>query len=371
MLVIGATHPLGFTLRSSDGSEITGRPVTWSSGNEAVATVSGTGVVTAVGEGTAQISATREGRTGLAIIRVQRPPVASLTIVGDSVRVLERGESAHFIAVPRAANGSDLNGVIPSWTTSNESIVWVSDTGGIVAQRGGSAVITATAEGRTAAVRVLVPEIEFIDVLPKASSLAIGEELQAEAVIHTEGGTRVLPLSWASENEDILAVSASGRVTALRAGIAVIRASAEGVDGRLMIQVQGERRPFPATKANGQPLPLTLGATTWEDESGTVRAAELILMGGALALLEGSRYQQRLYVGYRWDGEIRATDVIEDEGVIGIQLYTGNPILMSETFPGRTFPGTWEMTNGYPTGSVSFEVRVGGEGSPVTIFFRQ
>jgi len=148
-----------------------------------VATASGAGVVTAVSEGTAQISATRKGRIKHATMRVQRPPVANLVTPGDE-----------------------------------------------------SAVIAATAEGRTASVRVRVPEIESIDLQPKGVSLPISAELQAEAAIHTEG-----------------------------------------VEGRVLIQAEGARRNFPVTQANGQPLTLTLGETTWKDAAGTVHAAELVL----------------------------------------------------------------------------------------------
>jgi uncharacterized protein YjdB len=54
------------TLRAADGSVLTGRPVTWSTSNAAVATVSGSGstvTVVSLAAGTANITATSEGRS--------------------------------------------------------------------------------------------------------------------------------------------------------------------------------------------------------------------------------------------------------------------------------------------------------------------
>jgi hypothetical protein len=48
--------------------------VTWSSANTSVATVSGSGLVTAVGAGTVAITATSEGKTGTATLTVSAPP---------------------------------------------------------------------------------------------------------------------------------------------------------------------------------------------------------------------------------------------------------------------------------------------------------
>jgi len=50
---IGASQPLTATVRDQNGKAITNAVVTWSSSNTAVATVSSTGLVTAVANGTA------------------------------------------------------------------------------------------------------------------------------------------------------------------------------------------------------------------------------------------------------------------------------------------------------------------------------
>ncbi|HEX6911004.1 MAG TPA: Ig-like domain-containing protein [Longimicrobium sp.] len=69
-LVEGATTTLAATVRSPLGVEIAGQTVTWGTSDGAVATVDGSGVVTAVAPGAATITATSGARTGQATIVV-------------------------------------------------------------------------------------------------------------------------------------------------------------------------------------------------------------------------------------------------------------------------------------------------------------
>jgi len=63
-LVVGDTSRVIATPRDGAGNPLIDRVVTWTSNNPAVATVSGTGLVTAVSPGTATITATSEGQSG-------------------------------------------------------------------------------------------------------------------------------------------------------------------------------------------------------------------------------------------------------------------------------------------------------------------
>jgi uncharacterized protein YjdB len=70
-LAIGGTQQLVATLKNAAGNTLSGRTVSWSSANASVATVSSTGVLTAVGEGSASITATSEGQSASGAITVQ------------------------------------------------------------------------------------------------------------------------------------------------------------------------------------------------------------------------------------------------------------------------------------------------------------
>src|SRR6184192_451112 len=65
------------TLKDANGNTLTGRTVTWSSDNTAVATVSGSGLVSGVAAGAATITATSEAKSGTSAITVTAPPPGS------------------------------------------------------------------------------------------------------------------------------------------------------------------------------------------------------------------------------------------------------------------------------------------------------
>jgi CubicO group peptidase (beta-lactamase class C family) len=83
-VVLRATSQLSATTRDAAGLVLTGRAVTWVSSDPAVATVSGTGLVTALTAGAITITATSEGRSGTARVRVVQ---ANLATIVDSVRL--------------------------------------------------------------------------------------------------------------------------------------------------------------------------------------------------------------------------------------------------------------------------------------------
>ena len=77
----GQTRQLTATPQDASGNALSGRVVTWASGNTAVATVSGSGLVSGVAAGSAAITATSEGKSGSASVTVT-PVGATVTLVG-------------------------------------------------------------------------------------------------------------------------------------------------------------------------------------------------------------------------------------------------------------------------------------------------
>ena len=71
---LGRTVQLTATLRDASGGTLTGRPITWTSLNPGVATVSGSGLVTGVTAGTANVFAMSEGKSDTSAITVVAAP---------------------------------------------------------------------------------------------------------------------------------------------------------------------------------------------------------------------------------------------------------------------------------------------------------
>src|SRR5207247_1951982 len=77
------TVQLTATLKDANGNNLTGRTVTGTSSNTAVATVSSSGLVTGVAVGSATITATSEGKTGQGTVTVTAATDAVLVGAGD------------------------------------------------------------------------------------------------------------------------------------------------------------------------------------------------------------------------------------------------------------------------------------------------
>jgi uncharacterized protein YjdB len=82
-LAVGGTVDLNAVARDASGRILTGRAVTWATSNPAVATVSGTGLVTGVTGGVATITATSEGKSGTSTVTVSAPAAGTALAFQD------------------------------------------------------------------------------------------------------------------------------------------------------------------------------------------------------------------------------------------------------------------------------------------------
>ncbi len=156
-VALGQTVQLTATLRDASGSVLTGRTVTWSSSNLAVATVSASGLVTAGAVASqATITATSEGQSGAATVTVvSNAPVASVTVTPATASVAV-GQTVQLTATLRDANGNVLSGRTVLWTSDNAVVATVDGTGLVSGVSAGPAVITATSEGKSGSASVTV-----------------------------------------------------------------------------------------------------------------------------------------------------------------------------------------------------------------------
>lgn len=133
---IGDTATLSATVFDQDGVEMVGQPVSWSSSDPAVASVSGTGLVTAVGRGTAALIAQAGEASGqvnvtvtpaISVLEVESADTFSGT-AGD-----ELPEPITVRAVDRLGNpilGAELNAQVDLGDGSLDQSVLVTDASG-------------------------------------------------------------------------------------------------------------------------------------------------------------------------------------------------------------------------------------------------
>ena len=231
-LKIGETATLAATVAPADA---TNKNVSWSSSDEAIATVKD-GVVTAVAAGKATITVTTEDgqKTAECVVTVSEPepvvvPVTNVTLDKNEA-ALKIGETATLAATVAPADATNKN---VSWSSSDEAIATVKD-GVVTAVAAGKATITVTTEDgqKTANCMVTVSEPEPV-VVPvtgvtldkNEAALKIGETATLAATIAPADATNK-NVSWASSDEAIASVK-GGVVTAVAAGEATVTVTTE------------------------------------------------------------------------------------------------------------------------------------------------
>lgn len=240
VLTVGQTAPLSVVLRDASGNVLNGRTVAWSSSNPGVATVSSSGLVSAVAQGSATITASSEGQTGTASVSVSIVPVASVG-VSPSSGTLFIAQTIALTATPRDASGNVLSGRSVVWSTSNANVATVNQSGVVTAVALGAVTITATSEGQSGAAAITVAQVPVasVDVSPSSASLVVGENTTLTATPRDAAGNPLTgrTITWTSTNNSVASVNAGGVVTGVGAGSATIRASSGGQVGTASVTV--------------------------------------------------------------------------------------------------------------------------------------
>jgi uncharacterized protein YjdB len=233
--------PLSAEVRDANGAVVTDRPVSWASSNTAVATVSGTGIVTAVAPGTATITATSEGRTGAATISVVPMPVGSVTVSPASAGVTV-GQAITLSATVRDTSGAVVGDRSVTWKSSDAAIATVSGAGVVTGVSPGTVTITATSETRSGSAAVTVKPVPVATVTldPTSVTLEAGDTATLVATTKSTDGTVLTgrPVTFSSDNVSVARVSSDGVVTGVAPGAATITATSEGKTATATVTVQ-------------------------------------------------------------------------------------------------------------------------------------
>lgn len=211
--------------------------ITWISNNEAVATVSSTGVVSAksVGEATITVSC---GSATPATCKVTVSPIEVTSVTLDAAtKTIKIGDGFKLTATFKPDNATDKS---VTWTSSNVSIATVDASGNVKGVKDGEATITAkTTNGLSAQCKVTVIPVpaESITIEPETAKLDVGEEMTLKATV-LPTNTTDQTVTWKSSKPEIVQVDATtGVVTAISSGQATITATCGAVTKTCVVTV--------------------------------------------------------------------------------------------------------------------------------------
>lgn len=239
-LTVGESYTVIATVEPENATDKT---LSWSSSNEAVATVSD-GKVTALSVGDTTITVTAGGKSATCKITVKAKiiEVTDVTLNKTSA-VLSIGATEVLTATARPENATEK---AVSWKSSNESVAEVTN-GVVLAKSKGTATITATIGGKSATCKVTVTGDVFVDVTEiTLNKNDLELELDATflliATVLPENATNN-EVIWSSSDEGVASVE-DGLVTAKSVGTAVITAKIGKISAVCEIAViEGEEEP--------------------------------------------------------------------------------------------------------------------------------
>ncbi len=232
--------PASATLDPNDTQQLTAnvdatpasadKSVTWTSSNPSVATVSESGLVTAVAQGTATITATSNldnTKSGTCSVTVNAPaapiPVTAIALNKSTATIgIGDSETLTINYTPADAN----TGKAVAWTSSNTSIATVDNSGKVTGVAAGTATITATSTTdasitASCAVTVQAVAVTNVSINPTSANLQIGGGADLTYTVLPANATDK-SVSWSSSNTAVATVNNNGHVTAVAAGTATI-----------------------------------------------------------------------------------------------------------------------------------------------------
>ena len=239
----GDRMQLEAVLRDRRGLPVLGS-VRWDSSAPAVAAVSPAGLLSALAPGTAVVSVRCGDAAARATLTVGAAIPAEVRISAFPGTVTAGGRFTLTAAVSDA-RGEPVAGARVAWSSSDRRVAAVGDGGEVEARTPGEAVITAACGGRTASVRVRVVPVPLASVgfADPPARLREGRRQRLRAyAVDVRGGRAHPPFAWESSDPAVLAVAADGMATAGTPGRAVVTARAEGVAGRVEVEVTAAGR---------------------------------------------------------------------------------------------------------------------------------
>lgn len=254
-MIIGETVQLKETVLPNNATDKT---VTWASSKQSVASVSDSGLITAISEGVTSIVATAGGVSASCQVTVLKGfvEVTSVSLNATTLN-LEEDEQATLEAtvLPEDATNQHVE-----WSSSEPSVASVLN-GIVYAHKNGTSTISAKSgkHSATCVVNVRPKVIVVSEIVLNENKLVLmeGEEAILEATVKPDNATDKT-IVWTSSDESVAKVSSSGKVSAIASGAAIITAKSGEKQAVCLVEVH-KRIPVSSVTLNRTTLTLEKG----------------------------------------------------------------------------------------------------------------
>jgi uncharacterized protein YjdB len=233
-IAFGTTQQFKAMGSFSDGSsqDITSS-VTWSSSDNTIATISGSGLATPVKHGLVTIKATKSGingSTGLTITTV-----LSSIAVSPGAPAVNVGASTQFTATGTYEDNTaqDITNSV-TWSSSDSTKATISNTGLASGIKGGQTTIKATSGSISGSTLLSVNAVLMsITLTPNNPGVFVGSTLQFSATGNYNDSTNqdlTSSVTWSSSDDSKATVDNTGLASGVKGGVAKITATLGSVN---------------------------------------------------------------------------------------------------------------------------------------------
>ena len=239
-IAAGATQQFAATATYSDGT--TGNvttTATWTSSKPTVATISASGLTTALAAGSTTLTATYNGVNSTATLTVT-PTLTSIAVTPNPAAI-EIGATQQFTATATYSDNSTKDvSATATWKSANTAVATVNASGLATAVAAGSTTVTATLNGIASNAATL--NVTAVTITPSPATFAVGATQQFTAKQNNPDGTTTditATANWTSANTAVATVASGGLASGIAAGTTTITASLSGMSGKVTVTVTG------------------------------------------------------------------------------------------------------------------------------------